>query len=180
MRLGWDDRTAPGSGWEPAVVPGERPGGLDDHEAEMSSRLGTFLTRAEQALAAAKTAVLAAHGLSVAQYGVLAVLDFVPAASAAQLSRACGVSPQAMAHVVARLEKKGYVTRRPSALNVRVLGIALTEAGRVLARAADRDVKAVETQLESAFTPEESGRLRALLTQATETLEKETRSRSQQ
>lgn len=147
-----------------------RPGGLAGFEAELDSRLGTFVKRADQALMAAKGAALAPHNLTVAQYSTLMLLDFVPEASAAQLSRACLVTPQTMATVVANLEEKGYVARRPSPLHRRVLGVRLTDAGRGVVRAADRDAKAVESRLASVFTPAESELLRHLLVRAAEIL----------
>ena len=60
-------------------------------------RLGLVIKRAEQALIAEKTRVLQEFHLTVPQYAVLLVLRQTSEASAAQLARACLVTPQTMA-----------------------------------------------------------------------------------
>lgn len=148
----------------------ERPSGMAGFEQELLTRLGTFVKRAEQALIAAKAAALAQHDLTVPQYGALLLLDYIPEASAAQLSRACLVTPQTMATVVGNLQHKGLISREPAALHRRVLSVRLTEAGRAAVRAADRDAKAVEARLLASFTTGEAELLRQLLDRACQTL----------
>lgn len=143
-----------------------RPGGLGAFEADLAARLGSYLKRAEQALMTMKASALAPHHLTVPQYSALLLLDYVPEASAAQLSRACLVTPQTMATVVENLEAKGLITREPSALHRRVLAVRLTAAGRAAVRAADRAAKAVEDRLLSSFTPAEAEQLKHLLQRA--------------
>jgi DNA-binding MarR family transcriptional regulator len=144
-------------------------------EAEMDARLGSFVKRAEQALIAAKTAALADYGLTVPQYAAMLMLAHIPEASAAQLSRACAVTPQTMAIVVENLEAKGYVSREPSPLHRRVLAVRLTEAGHDILRLADPAARAVEKRLSDAFSAAEASQLRSLLTRAAQalTVEKE-------
>ena len=86
--------------------------GMVEFESELASRLGSYIKRAEQALMAEKTRVLRQYGLTVAQYSALMLLDYVPEASAAQLSRACMVTPQTMATILGNLEQKALVTRK--------------------------------------------------------------------
>jgi DNA-binding MarR family transcriptional regulator len=148
----------------------EYSGGADAFEREMHGRLGTFIKRAEQALIAAKTAALARYHLTVPQYGTLLMLAYLPEASAAQLSRACLVTPQTMATIVENLERNGLVTREPSAMHRRVVSVRLTEPGRSLIRAADRDARAVEERLMAGFAPAEAGQLRQLLGRACDIL----------
>lgn len=152
------------------MPPEQHPGGMAGFERELQARLGTFIKRAEQALIAAKTAALAPHGLTVPQYSALLLLDYVPEASAAQLSRACLVTPQTMATVVENLQQKGLVSREPAAMHRRVLSVRLTEAGRTVVRAANRDAKAVEERLLASFTTGEAALLRQLLDRARQTL----------
>lgn len=151
-------------------MPPRPAGGMAGFEQELQSRLGTFIKRAEQALIAAKTAALGPHHLTVPQYSALLLLDYIPEASAAQLARACLVTPQTIATVVENLEHKGFVSREPSAMHRRVLSVRLTEAGRSAVRAADRDAKAVEARLLASFTADEAGQLRQLLDRACGTL----------
>jgi PPOX class probable F420-dependent enzyme len=151
-------------------MPAQPADGMTGLEQELQARLGTFIKRAEQALIAAKTAALAPHNLTVPQYSALLLLDYIPGASAAQLSRACLVTPQTMATVLENLQQKGLVTREPSAMHRRVLSVRLTQAGRAVVRAADRDARAVEARLLASFTEGEAGQLRQLLDRACDTL----------
>jgi DNA-binding MarR family transcriptional regulator len=151
-------------------TPSARAGGMAGFDRELAGRLGSFLKRSEQALLAAKTAALAPYNLTVPQYSALLLLDFVPEASAAQLSRACLVTPQTMAAVVDKLEEKRFVAREPSPLHRRVLAVRLTDEGRSVLRAADHAARAVEQRLLAGFTPAEAEQLRSLLDRATEIL----------
>lgn len=147
--------------------------GMAGLESELDSRLGSFIKRAEQALMAEKARVLREYGLTVAQYSALLLLSYVPQASAAQLSRACLVTPQTMATTLSNLEQKGLVVREPSALHQRVLSTRLTPSGASLLRQADRAAKSVEEHLRSRFTADESDQLKNLLGRVETALTKE-------
>ena len=144
--------------------------GLAAFELELSTRLGFYLKRAEQALMAEKARVLREHGLTVAQYSALMLLRYVPEASAAQLSRACLVTPKTMATILGNLKQKGLVTREPSSLHQRVLSTRLTPTGRAVARKADLAAKSVEQDLSAQFTAAERQQLTRLLDRAAATL----------
>jgi DNA-binding MarR family transcriptional regulator len=144
--------------------------GMAAFEKELTSRLGSFIKRAEQALMTEKARVLRPHELTVAQYSALMLLLYVPEASAAQLSRACAVTPQTMATILTNLEAKGLITRHPSTLHQRVLSTRLTPAGSDAVRNADRAAKAVERDLTAVFTAEEGEQIRHLLDRVCTTL----------
>ena len=118
-------------------------------------RLGLVIKRAEQALIAEKTRVLQEFHLTVPQYAVLLVLRQTSEASAAQLARACLVTPQTMATVLTNLEGKGLIERAVSPLHQRVRVAQLTAKGTDLVRRADPAVLAVERRLAAAFTADE-------------------------
>jgi DNA-binding MarR family transcriptional regulator len=118
-------------------------------------RLGLVIKRAEQALIAEKTRVLQEFHLTVPQYAVLLVLLQTSEASAAQLARACLVTPQTMATVLSNLEEKGLIERAVSPLHQRVRVTQLTTKGTELVRRADPAVLAVERRLAAAFTADE-------------------------
>jgi DNA-binding MarR family transcriptional regulator len=148
--------------------------GMAELEDELATRLGSFIKRAEQALMTEKTRVLREHGLTVAQYSALMLLRYVPEASAAQLSRACLVTPQTMATILGNLEQKGLVTREPSTLHQRVLSTRLTPTGRSVVAKADQVAKNVEQHLSARFTADEREQLKRLLDRATTTLQDRT------
>lgn len=118
-------------------------------------RIGLVIKRAEQALIAEKARVLREFHLTVPQYAVMLVLLQTPKPSAAQLARACLVTPQTMATVLSNLEEKGLIERAGSPLHQRVRVAQLTAKGTDLVRRADPAVLAVERRLAAAFTADE-------------------------
>src|SRR5919206_4325973 len=90
---------------------------------------GYLLRQAWHAFRTAMEAELRAHGLTGAQYAVLSVLARDPGASGAELARACNTTPQAMAGVLATLERAHLVERRPHPAHGRILQASLTAEG---------------------------------------------------
>jgi DNA-binding MarR family transcriptional regulator len=129
-------------------------------------RLGYYVKRAEQALIAEKTRVLQPFQLTVPQYAVLLVLLEDEEASAAQLARACLVTPQTMATVLTNLEEKGLIEREISPAHQRLRIARLTPAGTDLVRRADQAASAVERRLSKAFTAAEREALTEYLERA--------------
>ncbi|MFC4564282.1 MarR family winged helix-turn-helix transcriptional regulator [Nocardiopsis mangrovi] len=139
----------------------------------VEQRLGTFVKRAEQALLAEKARVLRPFGLSVPQYAAMYALSVVPGLSGAQLARVCWVTPQSMASLLATLESKGLVERRPSAAHAQILVTRLTRGGRTLLERADAAALAVEGRLSGAYSAEEERLMRDLLQRGTAALAEE-------
>jgi MarR family transcriptional repressor of emrRAB len=99
-----------------------------------SLRTAMALTRTEAVLARALGRALAPHGVSWPQVLSLLVLDDEPAPlSATRLVERLGLGRTAMTSVVDRLERHGWVERRPSARDRRVTDLYLTDAGHKLA-----------------------------------------------
>ena len=122
----------------------------------MNSRPGHAIKRAEQALMSQKSEALRPFDLTVPQYAALMVLYFSPGASGAQLARACVVTPQTMATVLANLEEdKGLIEHTPSSVHHKVLVTKLTRTSRALVKKADVQAKAVEDRVAAAFSPQE-------------------------
>jgi DNA-binding MarR family transcriptional regulator len=91
--------------------------------------------------------ILAPYELSVSQFTTLSVIKRRPGLSNAQLARRALILPQSMIQVIAELEARGLVSRTPAAAHNRVLEAQLTEAGRELVDAAERDTRAFEAEL---------------------------------
>lgn len=134
-------------------------------------RLGLLIKAAEQALMAEKTRALRDFNLTVAQYAVLLVLRDVPEASAAQLARACLVTPQTMATVLDNLTGKGLIARETSPLHQRVRATRLTAAGIELVAGADQAALAVEARLAAAYSADELATFRDHLERAIRALQ---------
>lgn len=133
-------------------------------------RLGNLIKQCEQALIAEKHRALHGFDLTVPQYAALLALSESPRISGAQLSRRCGVTPQAMNGVISLLEGRGLIVRTRSEVHAKVLIIQLTPGGRALLRKADQEAVQVEQRLMGAFTGEQLAEFREHLNTAIEAL----------
>lgn len=138
--------------------------------APLNARLGHVIKLAEHSLIAAKERLLRRENLSVTQYSALLVLSESPGITGAQLARQCLVTPQTMVPVLASLEDRDFIDRRPSAVHAKVYEITLTDAGRHKLAQADLLAGGVERNLAEAFSDAERSQLRDLLERAIETL----------
>ncbi|MGW4163307.1 MarR family winged helix-turn-helix transcriptional regulator [Streptomyces sp. NPDC004788] len=143
-----------------------------DHSMNMpvTERLGLHIKRVEQELMAAKHAALRPLGLTVPQYAALYTLDEHPGLSAAALARACLVTPQTIATVLANLEAKALITRRPHPWHRKVTEVHLTDDGRRLLAQADAKAVAIERHIADGFSAEERALLVDLLARASSRL----------
>jgi DNA-binding MarR family transcriptional regulator len=140
----------------------------------MGEYLCTDIKRAEQALMAHHEAVLRRYGLTMTQYTVLLSLSREAGLSGTQLARACGVTQQTMASVLAGLHAKALVQRTTSAVHARVQLYSLTKAGKAALAKAYAEVASLEQALTDAFSAKERSALCALLERATAVLVEQT------
>jgi DNA-binding MarR family transcriptional regulator len=138
--------------------------------APLDARLGHLIKRAEHSLITAKERLLRLEELSVTQYSALLVLAESPGATGAQVARRCLVTPQSMVPVLASLEDRGFIERRPSTVHAKVYEITLTDKGMDKLKRADLLAGALERRLAVAFNGTEHRQLRDLLERAIEVL----------
>ncbi|MDT0319926.1 MarR family winged helix-turn-helix transcriptional regulator [Streptomyces millisiae] len=122
----------------------------------VNERIGHRIKRVEQELVSAKHSALRPFKVSVPQYNVLLALGQEAGLSGAALARRCMVTPQTMSSVLATLESRGLVERKPHPVHQHVLESRLTRAGRTLLNRADAAVTEVEQKLTNAFTAPEA------------------------
>ncbi|WP_207930962.1 MarR family transcriptional regulator [Streptomyces sp. 8K308] len=122
----------------------------------VNERIGHRIKRVEQELVSAKHSALRPFKVSVPQYNVLLALAHESGLSGAALARRCMVTPQTMSSVLATLESRGLVERKPHPVHQHVLESRLTRSGRTLLNRADAAVTEVEQKLTDAFTPTEA------------------------
>lgn len=122
-------------------------------------------------------AVFTAHGLDAGEFDVIATLRRAGPPyrlRPTELYRSLMISSGGLTDRLARLERAGYVARRPSDRDARSLLVELTAAGHACAEAAFRADMAVESGLLAALTAPERQALAALLAKLARSLEAET------
>ena len=140
--------------------------------ADAELRLGLHIKLAEQALMSAKAEALRPFDLTVAQYGAMLSLYYVPGQSPSQLARAVAVTPQTMGTTLDKLAAKRLVTRKPSKLHRKVLVVTLTSKGERLLLEADATARTVDERIGQAFSADERVQLRELLKRVSVALER--------
>ncbi len=132
----------------------------------MEPRVAYLVGRLDRVLRRRLGAALDPHGLSIAEYTALCVLRGAAGLSNAQLARRSLITPQAMNEVIARLEERRLVRRRPDPDHGRIRPAELTRAGeRALARADDA-VDGVESAMLGGLPARDRARLADLLAAA--------------
>jgi DNA-binding MarR family transcriptional regulator len=129
----------------------------------------TFLVRhAWLSMRTVVAAELAAHGLSVAQYGTLLMLEDEPGITIAEVARKVGSARQSANELIAGMERAGLVERRAHPRDRRAQQVFLTDGGRDRIAAATPAVQQVEAQLEIEFTAADRAAARSWLNRMVE------------
>ena len=114
-----------------------------------------LLKRAELAVRGCAEVALGAAQLTPSQYFILFLVKCGEATSSAELARSMGVLPQSMTELIAPLEKKGAIVRKPDPANNRILRIEMTAAGeRWFARGTELAIR-LERELLEGFDARE-------------------------
>jgi DNA-binding MarR family transcriptional regulator len=138
---------------------------------EVEPRLGTLLKRAEQAMLRAKNQALKPVGITLAQHVALRELERDPGVTAATLSRACQVSPQAMMILLKGMDQQGLITRAAHPRHPNVLEVHITAVGREALHAGRAAIEPVEQRIAAAFSETELKGFAELLVRFSRTLE---------
>ncbi|MEV5842394.1 MarR family transcriptional regulator [Streptomyces sp. NPDC051985] len=121
------------------------------------------LRRAELAVQGLKGQRLRSLGMAAAHYSLLVLVRDVPGLTGAEAARRLNVTPQAVASLVARLEGRGQLERRPHPRHGHVQELHLTDAGRELLASADLVVIDIERRLAEHLGGVDTVQLTALL-----------------
>ncbi|MFC1441171.1 MarR family transcriptional regulator [Streptacidiphilus sp. N1-10] len=111
----------------------------------------TSVMRAQQILLAQVDAVVKPYGLTFARYEALVLLTFSQAGELplSKIGERLMVHPTSVTNTVDRLERSGFVARRPNPLDGRGVLAAITERGRKVVEDATRDLVAMDFGLAS-------------------------------
>ena len=133
-------------------------------------RISYVIARVERAVRAAINDRVRPYGLTPLQYTTLSVLGARDGLSNAQLARRTYVTPQAMSEVIAALETKGLIRRKPHPSHRRIYPATLTARGREVLAVCDRTVDELEREMLQDLSPEERESLSAGLMSAARSL----------
>lgn len=118
-----------------------------------------LLKRAELAVRGCVEVALGAADLTPSQYFILFLVKCGEATSSAELARSMGVLPQSMTELIAPLEKKGAIVRKPDPANNRILRIEVTAAGeRLFAKGTEVAIR-IEKELLDGFDARDLARV---------------------
>lgn len=114
---------------------------------EGSKPIGYLLKRVQHSLRLAMDEKLREYELSTPQYAALWALGREPGLSGAELARRCFVRPQTMSEILANLEGRKLVERKPHPVHRRVVEVRLTEAAVGLLGACEEDVRLIDERM---------------------------------
>ncbi|MCV7068278.1 MarR family transcriptional regulator [Mycolicibacterium farcinogenes] len=106
-------------------------------------------------LMAAEQPVLDAHGLTMWGYVVLSALDRSAVRTQAALAEAIGADKTRIIRTLDDLQRQGFIEREPDPDDRRVRLLAITEAGRAVKDAAQREIQRGEERWLGELSAEE-------------------------
>ena len=125
--------------------------------------VGYNARRASIAIGAVFFERMAAYGLKQADYSVLSLLAHNPGATSRQLCATLDILPPNFVSLIAAMDRRGLVERRPHPRDGRAVGLYLTVAGTKLVREAEQAVIEVEAEASARLTARERETLNRLL-----------------
>jgi len=106
---------------------------------------------------------MAPYGLKQIDFSVLSLLAHNPGATSRQLCNTLDILPPNLVSLVATLDSRGLIERKPHPHDGRAVGLHLTEAGDKLIREAEQTVMQLEADASARLTAREREMLIRLL-----------------
>lgn len=106
---------------------------------------------------------MAAYGLKQVDFSVLSLLAHNPGATSRQLCATLEILPPNLVSLIAAMDSRGLVERRPHPRDGRAIGLYLTAAGKKLVREAEAAVVQLELDASAALSTAERATLISLL-----------------
>jgi DNA-binding MarR family transcriptional regulator len=141
------------------------------YEKDALGRVTWALHRAAASLAAARDPALRSAGLAAAQYSLLYQVYSYPGLTGAEVARRLGVTAQAVAMTVKKLENLGMLERRPHPRHGHVQELHATPAGIAALGEGDYGVQVIERRLLDTLGPDDHRKLHDLLELVAKTLD---------
>ena len=106
---------------------------------------------------------MAVYGLKQVDFSVLSLLAHNPGSTSRQLCSTLDILPPNLVSLIAAMDSRGLIERRPHPHDGRAIGLHLTAAGEELIREAERTVTQVEADASARLTARERETLIRLL-----------------
>ena len=106
---------------------------------------------------------MAAYGLKQVDFSVLSLIAHNPGATSRQLCSTLDILPPNLVSLIAAMDSRGLIERRPHPHDGRAIGLHLTPAGEELIREAERTVTQLEADASARLTARERETLIRLL-----------------
>jgi DNA-binding MarR family transcriptional regulator len=106
---------------------------------------------------------MAVYGLKQVDFSVLSLLAHNPGATSRQLCSTLDILPPNLVSLIAAMDGRGLIERRPHPHDGRAIGLYLTPAGEQLVREAEQTVMQLEAETSARLTPRERETLIRLL-----------------
>lgn len=116
--------------------------------------------------------VLSKKGLHRGQAPILVLLWKKEGRTQGEIADILHIKPATVSDCLQRLEKSGYLTRKPDPFDLRISRVFLTDQGREIQAEVEKALLSLEQDCFQNFTPEESMLLRRFLIQIRDNLSK--------
>jgi DNA-binding MarR family transcriptional regulator len=146
---------------EPAAAPAGRSDRLDAHVLE--TLVGYNARRAWLIVSNLFAERMAPYGLKQIDFSVLSLLAHNPGATSRQLCSTLDILPPNLVSLVATLDSRGLIERRPHPHDGRAVGLHLTSDGEALIREAEQAVVQLEADASAKLSTRERETLIKLL-----------------
>lgn len=129
----------------------------------LESLLGYNARRAALAIIEVFLDRMSVYGLRPVDFSLLSLVAHNPGITSRQLCTALGILPPNLVKLVADLDKRGLLQRKPHPTDGRAIGLHLTAEGRKMTREAETTARNLEDGVASALTASERETLMTLL-----------------
>ena len=106
---------------------------------------------------------MSVYGLRPVDFSLLSLVSHNPGITSRQLCSTLGILPPNLVKLVADLDKRGLLQRKPHPTDGRAIGLHLTLDGRKMVREAEATARDLEDGVAAPLTPEEREMLMTLL-----------------
>jgi len=132
-------------------------------ERPMEETTGFLLVRAARGMKKALDTELNKFGLTSSQQTILSLLNKKDGASLSEIGKSVFLDKPAITGLADRLEKDGFVERRRTSSDRRVIQLFLSEKGRLLIHQTDSIASAVDQRIIKFLSESELSNLRNIL-----------------